>query len=184
MKLKDRKIPCILFLPLVFPYLILFALICIFTDIFMETVFQNNGFYLVLFLIIIYIFALASSIVFFAKSFFLKITSLELLRINMTIKLIQIPAYVLIFIFGLLCLITIFTTGISIILMIFDSMAIFLTGLIGLSGVIKCLIENKITKKTAVIYGIFQFVFCVDIITSIKIYKKTKIVNNSTTVYN
>jgi hypothetical protein len=145
----------------------------------METVFQNNGLYLILLLIIIYIIALVSSIIFCIKNIMKKIISQKLLYINMVIKLIQIPAYVLIFFIGLICLFTIFTMAISIVLMIFDGMAIFLTGLIGLAGIIRCLIENKITKKTAVIYAIFQFIFCADVITSIKIYKKIKKVNNN-----
>ena len=178
MKFNEKKASFLLFLPFLFPFIILFALICIFINTtFIEIVFQNNGLYLILSIIIIYIIALFSSIIFCIINVFKKINSQELLHINMIIKLIQIPAYILIFIFGLLCLLTIFTIGISIVLMIFDGMAIFLTGVIGLAGIIRGLIENKITKKTAVIYAILQFIFCIDIIASIKIYKKIKVVN-------
>jgi len=174
MKLIDKGL---LFWPLIFPYLILFALICMFTNTFMETVFQNNGFYLIFTLIAVYIIASASSIIFFVKSIFKKVNSQELLYTNMIIKLIQIPAYILIFVFGLLCLLTIFTIAISIVLMIFDCIAIFLTGLIGMAGIIRCFIENKITKKTAIIYAVLQFIFCADVIACVKIYRKVKRLN-------
>ena len=177
MKLKEKKALLLLFLPLLFPYLILFALICIFTNTLMETVFQNNGLYVILLLIFMYIIALVSSIVFCVINVLTKVNSQELLYINMIVKLIQIPAYILIFIFGLLCLFLIFTVGISLVLMIFDGLAIFLTGIIGVAGIIRCLIEKKITIKTAVIYGILQFVFCIDLIASVKIYRKIKKVN-------
>jgi hypothetical protein len=179
MKFKDKKVPFLLLLPLLFPYIILFSLICIFKNTLMEKIFHNNGLYLILLLIITYIIALFSSIIFCVKNILLKINSQKLLYINMIIKLIQIPAYILIFIFSLLCLLTIFTMGISIVLMIFDSMSILLTGIIGLAGIIRCLIENKLPKKTVIIYGILQFVFCVDIIASIIIYNKIKNVNIS-----
>jgi len=179
MKSKYKKVPFLLLLPLLFPYIILFSLICIFTNTLMEKIFHNNGLYLILLLIITYVIALFSSIIFCIKSILIRINSQELLHINMIIKLIQIPAYILIFIFSLLCFLTIFTMGISIVLMIFDCMAILLTGIIGLAGITRCLIENKLPKKTVVIYGILQFVFCIDIIASIKIYNKIKKANNN-----
>ncbi|QQO10867.1 hypothetical protein [Breznakiella homolactica] len=91
----------------------------------------------------------------------------------MKIKLIQIPAYVLIFLAGLLLLSTIFTMGISVVLMVLDIMAVFLSGLIGLAGVIRGFLEKKISKKASVIHGFLQFIFCADVISSIILYKKS-----------
>ena len=87
----------------------------------------DNMKFLILLLITTYIIALFSSIIFCVKNILIKINSQKLLYINMIIKLIQIPAYILIFIFSLLCLLTIFTMGISIVLMIFDSKVWFNT---------------------------------------------------------
>jgi len=98
----------------------------------------------------------------------------KILKINMIIKLIQIPAYIIIFIISLMSLITIFTMGISLLLIIFDCMAIFLTGLIGLSGIIRGFIDKKLTLSDTIVYSIFQFIFCLDILFSILAYKKIK----------
>ncbi len=159
---------------ILFPYLIAFALICIFTGSFMETIFNNNAFLLLFILIILYVAALVCAITVFITGFTKKKNSLEILRINMIIKLLHIPAYLLIFVLGLLCTLTIFTIGITIVLMILDGMTIVLSGLVGIGGIIRGLRENKISIKKAVIHGILQFVYCADIISSIVIYRTIK----------
>jgi hypothetical protein len=174
MKLKTNKLLLFLFLPMIFPYLILFALICIFTGFLMETVFLNNGLFVIFVLIILYIIALILSGIIFIKSIITKRDSKELLYTNMIIKLVHIPAYIIIFFIGLLSLITIFTMGITIVLILLDCMTIFLSGLIGLSGIIRGFIENKLSKKAAVIHAVCQFIFCADIISCIIIYRKVK----------
>ena len=93
---------------------------------------------------------------------------------NMVIKLVHIPAYVLIFVLGLAFMVTIFTFAITIILVIFDMMTIFMTGLIGLSGVIRACCEKKISIKSAIIHGILQFVFCLDVFSAVIAYRKVK----------
>lgn len=157
-----------------FPYLIVFALICIFKGYFMDTVFHNNVYSLLLVLLILYFVALVCAVAVFIKGITKKKKSLEILHFNMIIKLIHIPAYLLIFVFGLLCTITIFTIGITIVLMILDGMTIVLSGLIGLGGVIGSLREDKISIKKAVMHGILQFVYCADIISAIVIYRTVK----------
>ncbi len=159
---------------ILFPYFIVFALICIFTGFLMDTVFNNNAFSLVFILIILYVFSLFSALVVLIAGFKKK-NSLEVLRISMIIKILHIPAYLLIFVFGLLCTLTIFTIGITIVLMILDGMTITLSGLIGISGIIRGLRENKISLKKAVIHGILQFVYCADIISSIIIYRTVNV---------
>ena len=159
----------------VFPYLILFAIVCIFSGYFMDSLFQNNALLLLFALLIFYIVALACTVVSFITGIAKKKSGLALFRASMIIKLLHIPSYVLIFIIGLLCLITIFTFAITIVLMILDCMTIFLTGLIGLCGIIRSFKENKLSKNEAIIHGVLQFVFCADVISSIMVYKKTKI---------
>jgi len=110
----------------------------------------------------------------FIKGVTKKKKSLEILRFNMIIKLIHIPAYLLIFVVGLICSLGILTIGITIVLMILDGMTIILSGLIGLGGVISSLREDKLSIKKAVMHGILQFVYCADIISSIVIYRTVK----------
>jgi len=174
MNIKGKEVHLILFFPMIFPYFTLFALFCIFTNTFMETLFYNNGIFLMFLLIIAYIIAFICSIIFLIKNIKLKVDSKKILHINMIIKLIQIPAYLLIFLIGLLCLITIFTMGIIFILIIFNCMAIFLTGLIGLCGIIRGFFEKKLKLKYSVINAILQFIFCIDIISCIVTYRKIK----------
>jgi hypothetical protein len=162
------------FLIALFPYLIVFALICMFKTYFMDTVFHNNIFSLLLILIVLYVVALGCAVTAFIASLAKESKILDVLRINIIIKLIHIPAYLFIFVVGLSSMITIFTSGISIVLVILDGMTIALSGLIGLGGVIKSLRENKIFIKAAIIHGILQFVFCVAIISSIVIYRTVK----------
>lgn len=83
----------------------------------MESIFQNNIFYVLAFLLIVYVLALVSSVAVLIISFIRKDSAEQLLRMNMIIKLIHIPAYLFIFIIGLIFTITIFTLPASIILM-------------------------------------------------------------------
>lgn len=155
---------------IIFPYMIVLTLVCIFGNF----ITQNMFYLFLLLLFVLYIVAIISAIIVFIKGITGKKKSLEILHINMVIKLIHIPAYLLIFVIGLLCSITIFTIGITIILMVLDGITIVLTGLIGLGGIIGGLRENKISIKQAAINGILQFVYCADIISSIIIYKTVK----------
>jgi len=140
----------------------------------MENVFSNNGFLVIAALLVIYFAALICSVSVFTKSLATKRCACEVLRLNMVIKLVHIPAYVIIFILGFAFMLTIFTFAISIVLWILDVMTIILSGLIGLSGVIRSYREEKISKKSAIIHGILQFVFCLDVISAIIVYRRTK----------
>lgn len=153
-----------------FPYIIVFALICLFIGPSMGNIFNS----LIFILIVLYVVVLVCAVVMFIKGITKKKRSIELLRFNMIIKLTHIPVYLIIFLIGLLCTITIFTIGITIVLMILDGMTIILSGLIGLGGVIGSLREGKISIRKAVIHGILQFVYCADIISSIVIYRTVK----------
>lgn len=159
---------------ILFPYFILFAVVCIFTGFLMESVFSNNALNLLFILLVIYIIALISSIAVFIASLVRKSDAKELLRVNMIIKLIHVPAYIIIFFMGLAGFITIFTVVISLALMILDVMTIFLTGLIGLGGVIKGFREQKLSLKSAIIHGILQFVFCADVFSAVIVYRRVK----------
>lgn len=157
---------------ILFPYLIVIALVCLFKGYFIESIFQNNIFLLLLVLFIMFGVALANAIIVFISNIAKKKDSLEILKVNMVVKLIHIPAYLFIFVIGWSCMLTIFTFAVTIILMILDGLTITLSGLIGLSGVIRSLSEMRITKKTAIIYAILQFVFCADVISSILLFRK------------
>ena len=88
---------------------------------------------------------------------------------GMTVKLLQIPAYVLWFLVGM---ILIAFMG-PILTLLVDVMTIALSGLVGLAAVIRCKREGILTGRQAILYGILQFIFCVDVFSAIILYQKT-----------
>ena len=97
----------------------------------------------------------------------------DLARTNMIVKLIQIPAYIFIFIIGILCTVMIFTIGITFVLMLMDALSIGLTGLFAVAAFQNLNREGLITRKTQIIYSIASFLFCVDVIIAFIGYRKS-----------
>ena len=89
---------------------------------------------------------------------------------NMAVKLLQIPAYVLWFILGA----SMFLFGFFAVSFVVDAMTIVLSGLVGLAAVLRCRKAGILTRSQAVRYGVLQFVFCVDVVSAIILYGKTK----------
>ena len=94
----------------------------------------------------------------------------QLARAVMVIKLIQIPAYVLWFSLGA----GLFFLGMFIVAFIVDVLAIILTGLVGLAAAMQCKKEGILTGDWVWLYGILQFIFCIDVISAIILYLETK----------
>ncbi len=166
----------------IFPYLILFAILCMPLGYFKESLFRDYGFYLLRTLLILYLAAFLFSVATLAVSIIKKWSGEELLRVNLTVKLLHIPVYVFAFIIGMFYLFILFSSlmyenyrfTLTIILMVLNCMTIFLTGLIGLGGVIRGFKENKLSKIEVIVHGFFQFVLIADVISSIIVYNKTK----------
>ena len=78
-----------------------------------EHLFSNNIFVPLGFILLLGISLYLVNILFLLNARNGKWTSQELCRTNMTVKLLQIPAYLFIFVVGLLCTVMIFTIGIS-----------------------------------------------------------------------
>ena len=94
-------------------------------------------------------------------------------RANMIVKLIQIPAYIFIFMIGILCMVMIFTIGISFVLLLLDALSIGLTGLFAIAAFQNLNREGMITRKAQFIYSIASFLFCVDVIIAVIGYRKS-----------
>ena len=94
-------------------------------------------------------------------------------RANMIVKLIQIPAYIFIFMIGILCMVMIFTIGISFVLLLLDALSIGLTGLFSIAAFQNLNREGMITRKAQFIYSIASFLFCVDVIIAVIGYRKS-----------
>ena len=100
----------------------------------------------------------------------------EILKANMIVKILQIPAYVLIFISGIkFSLSMILMTPLAgILFVIFDCMVIFLTGVVGSVALWRCYKENLIDKKLMLVFAISQFIFCVDVVCAIALFMMVK----------
>lgn len=167
-----KYIPSIL--AAIFPYSVLFALYCMFSGFLMHSVFQSNGFLLLLAVLLFWVVSLGCAVATCVMSLARKWDSYELARANMILKLIPVPAYILIFLLGCVFLITIFTFAISIILMLLDGMAIVLSGLIGVAAVKRNHSDKILSTKEMVAHGILQFVFCADVVSAIVVFCKAR----------
>lgn len=167
-----KYIPSIL--AAIFPYSVLFALYCMFSGFLMHSVFQSNGFLLLLAVLLFWVVSLGCAVATCVMSLARKWDSYELARANMILKLIPVPAYILIFLIGCAFLITIFTFAISIILMLLDGMAIVLSGLIGVAAVKRNHSDKILSTKEMVVHGILQFVFCADVVSAIVVFCKAR----------
>ena len=167
-----KYIPSIL--AAIFPYSVLFALYCMFSGFLMHSVFQSNGFLLLLAVLLFWVVSLGCAVATCVMSLARKWDSYELARANMILKLIPVPAYILIFLIGCAFLITIFTFAISVILMLLDGMAIVLSGLIGVAAVKRNHSDKILSTKEMVVHGILQFVFCADVVSAIVVFYKAR----------
>ena len=155
---------------LLFPYVIVFLTFCIFTGFLMEEIFDGFFLNILLFLGEYVIVAFIGNIIYIIMTSHKKINPKSLLKTNMIIKLVQIPAYIIIFFLGLICMLTIFTIPITVAYILFDFISISLTGLLGTNGLSRIKDENgKVTIIT--LLKIFsQYIFCVDVVVAVFAY--------------
>lgn len=123
---------------------------------------------------IFYLVAFISAILLFTSSLKKSADTHALLRTNLILKLIHMPAYVMLFIMGLLSTITIFTIGFTLVVILLDVLIIILSGLVGLGAISKALMDKQISKEDGFLHGAMQFVFCIDIFSAIVVYRKLK----------
>lgn len=118
--------------------------------------------------------AILVSIVSFALSLWKKWDSKHIALASMLIKLLQTPAYILLFAFGLAGMLFVHFIAMTVIVFLFDCMLISMSGLVSLSAVIRARNEGRIGKGASVVFGIVSFVFCIDVIISVVLYIKIR----------
>ena len=96
-------------------------------------------------------------------------TPLALARAVMIVKLVQIPAYAWILLLGLGFSLTVYF-AVNVVFFLFDVLTIALSGLLGVAAVGRAQEEGIFTKYHAERLGIFQFIFCVDVVASMISY--------------
>lgn len=167
-----RKYPQAVFVVL-FPYVLLFVFYCILHSEFVNMLFKDSTDVLYV-PVAAYISAFLGAVSVPVISLKKKADGAAICRLNLFVKLLHIPAYVLFFLMAMLCLTTIFTFTVSIVFAAADLAMISVSGIIGLAAVIGSAKEKKISGVAAVFHGVLQFMFCLDIISAVILYRKNE----------
>ncbi len=162
-----------LIFPLILPYLFVLGIggTLFFNGVIFEKVFGNFPnfvFWLAIVLLLALIATVTTAILAIKRQWSAK----EVATANMIVKILQIPAYVLIFFEGIYfsMAMMLLTQILGIIFVIFDIIVIFMTGIMGAVAAWRTYKECNTDKTVTVILGIGQFIFCVDIIFSILLF--------------
>ena len=101
--------------------------------------------------------------------------AIELVKMNMIIKLVHIPAYIIHFLLGMLGLLaSVWGIGFILWAIIIDLVTIGLTGMVGISACICCRKEGLLTKSMSLLYAFSSFIYCVDVVSAIVFFVKVK----------
>lgn len=92
-------------------------------------------------------------------------------KINMIVKLVQIPAYIGHFIMGCIgTVMSIWGIGFIFVAIIVDALTIIHTGILAVGCMINMKRTNVLTTKMAVLAAIGSFVYCVDVVIAIVVF--------------
>ena len=163
------------------PYIALGVLAIIFfsakspvLDAVMESVFRGNMWYLVAVLLLFCLLAAALSAVYFVRSIRKEYDALQLAKCAMVVKLLQVPAYIAIFVLGVLLVLAIFTIPFALGLFLIDCLTLLLTGLMTVAAAINAVRQGHCKTKETVWVIILQFIFCADVVAAAVFYRKLK----------
>ncbi|MBR2570985.1 MAG: hypothetical protein IKE30_02495 [Clostridia bacterium] len=98
----------------------------------------------------------------------------ERARSALLIKTIQIPAYIAIFLFSLTGVLFIQLLLLTAVMFVFDVMTIALSGTMGLFAAFSARREGILTTKAMWILGLLQYIWCVDVVCALILWRKTK----------
>ena len=89
---------------------------------------------------------------------------------SMLVKLLHIPAYIMLFVVGLGGMLMVKLIAVTLFVVIFDWLLMFLSGVLTLPTYIKALKGHIITGFEAIILSVFSFIFCIDILFAVVAY--------------
>ena len=99
----------------------------------------------------------------------------ELIKVQRTMRFVQLPLYVLLFLVAVFFLIiSFFMAGVTSAIAILDILAIILTGLYSIPVYISLKKNGLITSVQAGAYGVCSFIFCLDVIATVICCSKVK----------
>lgn len=155
---------------MIFPYSLFLGMYCLYTPAIMERVFFSNGYLLIaamlLCAVVAFVFALALAVAGLVR----KYDALSLARLNMIIKLCQIPAYAVIFVLGALFFVSVFGIGFTVFFVLFDCLAILMSGLTGAVSSLRAYAEKKVIKSEMIVFAVLQFIFVADVVACVLLY--------------
>ncbi len=100
--------------------------------------------------------------------------ALSLAKTAMIIKCLQIPAYAIIFVLGVLMMITIFTLPFVLVFAAVNYLTLIMTGLLNSVAVVAAIRARMLTLKDTWWVIALQFVFCADVAASVLFYCRLK----------
>lgn len=158
------------FLPgILFPYMVLAFLGMLFfssrmsLDL-MDVLFQNNIWRYLLAFTVYLLLSFGLCLGGFVLSLSKKWDAASLAKTAWIVKLIQIPAYVAIFVLGVIFLTTIFLFALTLVLMVLDYVSVLMSGMLTSAAVINGSRSGKIRLKSNIWIIVLQFIFCADVV--------------------
>ena len=104
-----------------------------------------------------------------------KMTARQAARMNLIIKGVQIPAYIMHFILGFIGLaMSVWGIGIVFWALLIDLLTILLTGISSIGCTIRMRKEGILSTAAAILMGIGCFIYCVDVVVAIVYVVKTR----------
>lgn len=107
-----------------------------------------------------------------------KVDSKKLALVNMIVKLVHIPAYVFLFLFGLGGIMMVQFLAITIVVFVIDCILVFTSGIFGATSAIRGKKQGYVGDFYMTVLLVGSFVFCLDVVLSvvnyIRISKKQK----------
>lgn len=141
----------------------------------LEAVLMENRGFIVIALLGLFIFgAVIVAAVFFALALLKKWDSLFLSKAAMIIKVIHIPAYIAIFVLGVLFSVTVWLWAVVPILAFLDYVFLLMSGSITVAAVINSVKEGRSELRKNIWIIICQFIFCADVVAAAVLYFRSK----------
>ena len=157
-----------------FPYLAPACLYCLSSSTLMTEVLHSNALPLFQLFILLGLLALAASVALLIRALTGRLTPVQALRGNAALKLLQIPAYLILFGMGTLLVLALFTAPFALIFLLFDGVSILLCGLPGLGWLLRARREGLLDTRHTVWYSVLQFVFCLDLVGALLAYRRVR----------
>ena len=159
------------------PYLVLAAMATVFfstrnpvCEWIVETVFAGNIWFLLGAFFLFVLLAALLSAVCFALSIRGEWDPCSLAKTALIIKCFQIPAYLVLFVLGVLLLVGVFTFAVSGLLLLLNFAAVVMSSLLSLAAVTLAARKRVFTKQEAVLFSLLQFVFVADVVCTVLVY--------------